>query len=288
MRPITSFCLILLFIIPACAADGPRIFIVTDLEGVGGVNSAEEQLLPGQRRYDESRRLLAGEVNAAVEGVLKGGASEVVIWDGHDGSRTLSVDDIHHQSRLIQGKPTPANYYLEDKRFDGILFIGQHAMAGAKNGVLAHSQSFNVQNIFLNGKPVGEIGQTAAIAGYFHIPVIMLAGDQAACDEILDIQPKAETVPVKTLAGKGSSISISHTEARQQIEAKARRAVERIHEFSPWKIEGPVELKFEYYPEAPGTSSGELSRTASKQVLPRTVIYSGRTVLEAFEQWLGK
>jgi hypothetical protein len=88
MRPITSFCLILLFIIPACAADGPRIFIVTDLEGVGGVNSAEEQLLPGQRRYDESRRLLAGEVNAAVEGVLKGGASEVVIWDGHDGSRT--------------------------------------------------------------------------------------------------------------------------------------------------------------------------------------------------------
>jgi D-amino peptidase len=161
-------------------------------------------------------------------------------------------------------------------------------MAGAKNGVLAHSQSFNVQNIFLNGKPVGEIGQTAAIAGYFHIPVIMLAGDQAACDEILDIQPKAETVPVKTLAGKGSSISISHTEARQQIEAKARRAVERIHEFSPWKIEGPVELKFEYYPEAPGTSSGELSRTASKQVLPRTVIYSGRTVLEAFEQWLGK
>jgi len=49
---------------PACAA--ARIFIVTDMEGVGGVNNADEQLLPGQRRYDESRRLLAGELNAAV------------------------------------------------------------------------------------------------------------------------------------------------------------------------------------------------------------------------------
>ena len=29
----------------------PRFLIVTDMEGVGGVNNADEQLLPGQRRY---------------------------------------------------------------------------------------------------------------------------------------------------------------------------------------------------------------------------------------------
>src|SRR5262249_54035561 len=159
-----------------------RIFILTDLEGVGGVNNPEEQLLPGQRRYDESRKLLVGELNAAVQGVLKAGASEVGTWDGHDGSRRLSFSDIPPEAKLIQGKPTPANYYLEEGRFDGILFIGQHAMAGAKNAILAHSQSFTVQNLYLNGKAVGEIGQMAAIAGYFNIPVIMLAGDQAACD----------------------------------------------------------------------------------------------------------
>ncbi len=274
------------------AAEGPRILIVTDLEGVGGVNNAEEQLLPGQRRYEESRRLLVGEVNAAVEGALKAGAREVVIWDGHDGSRTLSIDDVHPRAKLIQGEPTPPNYYLENDLYDGILFVGQHAMAGAKNGVLAHSQSFTVQSISLNGRPVGEIGQVAAIAGYFNIPVIMLAGDQAACDELLAIQPKAETVAVKRLVGKGSTLSLSHSEARTQIEAKAQRAVEHIHEFVPWKIQGPVEMKFEFYPEAPRTSSAELapelSRGNSKQVLPRTVIYRRGTVLEVFEQWLGK
>jgi D-amino peptidase len=279
--------LVLLFASSLQAADGARILIVTDMEGVGGVNNADEQLLPGQRRFEETHRLLVGELNAAVEGVLSTGASEVVIWDGHDGSRALSVDDIHPKAKLLQGRPTPATYYLSDKLYDGILFIGQHAMAGAKDGVLAHSQSFTVQNIFINSRPVGEIGQVAAIAGYFGIPTIMLAGDQAACNELLALQPKAETVAVKSLAGRASTLSLSHAEAKTRIQAAARRAVERLREFSPWKIEGPVELKFEYYPDAPGASSTALS-TDMKQLLPRTVTYRGRNVLEAFQQWLGK
>ncbi len=222
-----------------------------------------------------------------MEGAFKGGAREVVIWDGHDGSRTLSIDEIDRRSQLIQGRPTPATYYLGDRLYDGIMFVGQHAMAGAKNGVLAHSQSFSVQNIFLNARPVGEIGQVAAIAGYFNIPVIMLAGDQAACEEVLALQPKAEIVAVKSLAGKGSTLSLSHAEAKARIEAAARRAVQRLSEFAPWKIQGEVELKFEYYPESPGTPAPVLSRE-NKQVSPRTVVYRGATVLEAFEQWLGK
>ena len=87
--------------------------------------------------------------------------------------------------------------------------------------------------------------------------------------------------------GKASTLSLSHAEARTRIQAAARRAVERLREFAPWKIEGPIELKFEYYPEASGSSSTALS-TEMKQLLPRTVIYRGRNVLEAFQQWLGK
>ncbi|MGH9718888.1 MAG: M55 family metallopeptidase [Bryobacteraceae bacterium] len=174
--------------------------MVTGVEGVGGVNDAEEQLLPGQRRFTESRRLLLGELNAAVEGALAAGARGIVIWDGHDGSRTLSVDEIHPATRLIQGRPTPANYYMSEKAYDGVFFIGQHARSGARDAVLAHSQSFTMKRITINGKEVGEIGQAAAIAGHFGIPVVMLAGDQAACDEILDLQPKALTVAVKRLA----------------------------------------------------------------------------------------
>src|SRR5258706_14856308 len=111
--------------------------------------------------------------------------------------------------------------------------MGQHSMSGTKEAVLAHSQSFTVQNISINDKPVGEIGQVAAIAGYFHIPVIMLAGDQAACDELLELQPKAETVAVKRGVGKASALSLSHQEARQRIHAAARRAAASIGQFPP-------------------------------------------------------
>jgi hypothetical protein len=53
-------------------AQGPRIFIVTDMEGVGGVNSWDEQTAPGQRRFDEARRLLAeaGAEDSASHGTL--------------------------------------------------------------------------------------------------------------------------------------------------------------------------------------------------------------------------
>jgi D-amino peptidase len=266
---------LLLILLAGHAWGGSRIFIVTDMEGVGGVNNADEQLLPGQRRYDESRRFLTGELNAAIEGALAAGATEIVVWDGHDGSRSLSIEDVHPRARLIQGKPTPANYYLADRAFDGIFFVGQHAMAGARGGVLAHSQSFSMERITINGRSVGEIGQTAAIAGYFHIPVIMLAGDQAACEELRELQPKAETVAVKRLAGKGSSLSISHAEAKTLIKSAATRAVKRIAEFSPWAVEGPVEMIFRYHPK-------------DKETPPRINVYKGQNVLEAYEAWLGK
>ncbi len=278
---------LLLFASAALPAERPRILIVTDMEGVGGVYDAEEQILPGQRRFEESRRMLTGEIAAAVEGALDAGAQEIVIWDGHDGSRTLSIDEIHPRARLIQGKPTPAHFYLSDRLYDGIIFVGQHAMAGTKNGILCHTQSFSVQGIYLNGRAVGELGQVAAIAGYFDIPVIMLTGDQAACDEMLELQPKAETVAVKQMVGKASALSLAHGEARERIQAAARRAVERLREFAPWRIEGDVEMKVEYYPEAPGKTAAALS-TENKVITPRTVVYRGRNVLEAYQQWLGR
>src|SRR5712692_4434176 len=102
------------FLCAICGAQKPKFLIVTDMEGVGGVNNADEQLLPGQRRFDESRRLLAGEINAAIKGLLEAGAGQVVVWDGHDGSRSLSIADIDAAAELIQGRPTPATYYLQD------------------------------------------------------------------------------------------------------------------------------------------------------------------------------
>src|SRR5437764_15319528 len=85
-----------LLLCPGAWAQKKTIFMITDAEGVGGV-CRQDQTEP---KDAEMRQLLTGVINAAVEGFLAGGAQEVVVWDGHDGSQTLSTLTIHPQARL--------------------------------------------------------------------------------------------------------------------------------------------------------------------------------------------
>ena len=78
-------------------------------------------------------------------------------------------------------------------------------------------------------------------------------------------------VAVKRGVGKASSLSVSHDDARKRIQGAARRAAERVSQFTPWSVDGPVELKFEF---------------KDKTKSPDRV-YKGDTVLKAFEAWLG-
>src|SRR3954467_8029096 len=86
-----------------CAQPHKTVFLITDAEGVAGV-CRQDQTDP---KDTEMRQLLTGEINAAVEGFLNGGADEVVVWDGHDGSQTLSALTIHAKAKLLMGAMGP-------------------------------------------------------------------------------------------------------------------------------------------------------------------------------------
>jgi len=46
-----------------------------------------------------------------------------------------------------------------DASYSALIFIGQHAMAGAEKGVLTHIESWDgIQNVWVNNRPTGEIG----------------------------------------------------------------------------------------------------------------------------------
>src|ERR1041385_5157391 len=114
-------------------AQKKTVFLITDAEGVGGV-CRQDQTDP---KDQEMRQLLTGEVNAAVDGFLAGGADEVIVWDGHDGSQTLSTLTIHPRARLLIGK-LPATMTFE-RHYSALAFVGQHARADRKGGIMAHS-----------------------------------------------------------------------------------------------------------------------------------------------------
>src|ERR1035438_8514660 len=91
--------LILAAVLPCAGQPKKSVFVVTDGEGVAGI-CRQEQTEPTD---NELRQLLTGEVNAAVDGFLAGGADEVVVWDGHDSSRTLSATTINRSEERRVG-----------------------------------------------------------------------------------------------------------------------------------------------------------------------------------------
>jgi D-amino peptidase len=263
--------------VPAqAAAAGGSILIISDAEGVAGV--CRQSLT--EPASSELRQLLTGEVNAAVEGFLQGGAGEVVVWDGHDGSQTLSALTIHPRARVIMGSPSPSG--LLGRKFAGIAFVGQHAKANSKAAVMAHSfSSLGIQNMWLNNKPVGEIEVWAAMAGQFGTPVIFLSGDQAAEADLHAIVPGVETVAVKESLAYYTCISMSAEAAREAISQGAMRAMKKLPDSRPYRLTGPVALRIEYSTRS--TLPLNVGRLPGSEVIDaRTVEYRGKDVLEAW------
>lgn len=260
-------------------AQKTTIFLITDAEGVGGV-CRQDQTEP---KDQELRQLLTGEINAAVDGFLAGGAGEVIVWDGHDGSQTLSTLTIHPRARLVMGS-LPASM-LMDRHFSAVAYVGQHSKANVRGGIMAHSySSLGIQNMLLNGKPVGEIDVIAAMAGHFGTPVIMLSGDQAAANELREIVPQAELAVVKEGIGRYTCISLSAPAARDTIREAARRSVAKIATIKPYTVPGPITLQIEYTTRNSLPPDAE-SRPNAEVLDDRTIRYRGKDILEAWRAY---
>jgi D-amino peptidase len=270
--------LFLICAVVACAQPRKTVFLITDAEGVAGV-CRQDQTDP---KSPEMRQLLTGEINAAVEGFYAGGADEVIVWDGHDGSQTLSALTIHPKAKLVMGSLAVTMTF--ERRYTAIGFVGQHARANRKGGVMAHSfSSLGIQTMLMNSQPVGEIETQAALAGAFDTPVIFLSGDQAAADDLHAIVPNAELAVVKEGLANYVCISLSAEAARALIRERARSAMQNIGAIKPYKVQGPVTIQIER------TTRNALGVDAplhpeAEMIDARTVLYHGKDFLDAWIQ----
>jgi len=262
-------------------ADPPKkaVLVITDAEGVAGV-CRQEQVEPTN---PELQKLLTGEINAAVRGFLSAGADEVVVWDGHDGSRTLSAATLEPRARLVIGSLGPT--LLLERGFSAVAFVGQHARANRQAAVMAHSySSLGIQRLLMNGREVGEIETRAALAGWFGVPVVFLAGDRAAADDLLAIVPEAETAVVKEGLGYYSCLSLTAQAAQELIEKKTASALAKAGQVRPYRVEGPVSIEVEYTTRNTPPPDDTLP-AGVERVGPRTVRFSGQDFLAAWRLW---
>jgi len=252
---------------------GMKVIVCTDLEGVSGVVSFGEQADSNGKYYEQAKRLLTGEVNAAVEGILDENVEEILVFDGH-GCGAITLEELHPRALLAHGRPWPWNHFRNEviKKYHVTIMIGQHAMAGAECGTLNHTQdSRSVDYYKLNGKPIGEIAQWALCCGAYGIPMIFLSGDDCACREAEDLIPGITTATVKIGLGRQAAISCPPAESHRRIREGIRQAIQR-HRQKPlnplkWKAPYVLEKRFFHNDRVEGYASNPLARIIAPQVV---------------------
>jgi D-amino peptidase len=143
-----------------------KVFISVDMEGVTAVTDPED-VLPDGSDYARGRVFMTGDANAAIQGAFDAGATEVVVNDSHWIMRNLLIEQLDPRARIIKGfhKPMCMVQGLDDS-FDAAVFVGYHSCAGTEGGVLNHTLlGKEIQNMFLNGEPIGETPSAARRSG---------------------------------------------------------------------------------------------------------------------------
>jgi D-amino peptidase len=259
-----------------------KVYISADMEGITGVVHAD-QTSPGTAEYAAARKWMVEDVNAAVEGALRGGATEVVVNDSHGSMRNIDPADLHPKAVLISGSPKPLSMMQGiDDSFDAVLFIGYHAGAGTQDAVLDHTISGGVvRGVRVNGVELPELGLNAAIAGVYGVPVVFISGDVAVCRQAKTILGSdVVTAPVKDAIGRTAARLVPMPEARRGIKDRAADAVRHAAQMKPFRVAAPCKFELDFFV----SSQADMAMMAPgvQRLNPRTVAFQSDDYLKGF------
>ncbi|MGN6380307.1 MAG: M55 family metallopeptidase [Gaiellales bacterium] len=225
-----------------------KVFLSSDIEGTAGIVDWTQVLAGRGGDFALGQRLLLNEVNAAIEGAVAGGATEVVVNDSHYLMQNLPPDQLAARARYLSGKHKPL-YMMEglDSSFGAALFVSYHGSIGHPQAILSHTYNPGaVYEVRLNGDIVGESALNALVAQHHGVPVVLITGDQATADEALTFAPDIEAVVVKRSVSRFAAESLHPAEACEVIRAGAERAVSRAAQIGPPQIRLPARLEVDF------------------------------------------
>ncbi len=264
----------------------PRKYLVRcDLEGATGV-VGREQVDPRHPEYAAGRRLFMGDLLALMDGLSEAGVEEILLYDAHAHGRNIDVEQLPDFARAILGRPP---YRADwpgglDPSFSGLILLGAHARAGAPGGLLAHIYGGQIAELRLNGVPVGEIGLEAAVAGDAEVPLVLVVGGLAACNEARALLPAMRCVAVKESLGQESALCYAPAASARRISRAAAQAARSVPPVEPYRMPAPVRLEVDL---RPGPLAEALGRTAPEILSePNTAVLVAESTTAAWAAWL--
>jgi D-amino peptidase len=223
-----------------------KIYILADMEGITGIRT-REQVQRDSSEYAEGCALMMAEINATVAACADAGVDTIVACDTHGGGGQIRMADM--DARAVYETPNAGRMMPAlDESFDGVILLGHHAKAGTLNGFLDHTMSsshwFECQ---VNGQVLGEIGLEAAYAGHYGVPVVVVSGDAAACDEACTTLGEVECARVKWGIGRNRARCLPVPQAHRVIADAVRRALADFTRFKPFQPQLPATVRLTLY-----------------------------------------
>jgi D-amino peptidase len=222
-----------------------KVYITADMEGATGITSSD-QTGPEGKDYQRARQWLTGDVNAAVDGALDAGATDILVADSHGNMRNILLEDLRPKAKLLAGSGLERELVqLEglDPSFDAVILVAFHAMAGTEKGIMSHTWIGGiVREMRLNGRTLGETGLNAATAGAFGVPIVTVAGDGAVCREARDLIEGVATAEVKEGLGRGLALCLPPERSQALIRKASADGLARASSIRPFRVKEPCEL----------------------------------------------
>jgi D-amino peptidase len=256
-----------------------KIFMSSDMEGTAGVVDWEQCVGEGAEAV-HGRRLLLAEVNAAIEGAIAGGATEIVLNDSHSKMRNMPAEELAGGASYISGSHKPL-YMMQglDESFDAVLFVSYHGSVGAPAGL---SHTYNPRAVVearLNGTVTGEAGINALVAAHYGVPVVLVTGDRCACEETAALIPGVHGAVVKEHVSRIAAHSLHPDKACALIREKARAAVAGAATAGPPPLEPGV---LEVFVRTTDIAEAATWVRGVEQTGPRELRIQGDTMLDTY------
>lgn len=263
-----------------------KVLIMADMEGVSGIINWD-QVNGGAPLYEECRRLYTEEVNAAVRGARRGGATEIVAVDCHGAGKGWNFNSFIPEMMecdWVSGHPWSRYTELLEQGCDRALMVGMHARANTPDGGLCHTISTTSwRNLYFNKDLVGEFGINAALCGHYECPVVLITGDEATCREGQELLGKGlHTCQVKKSLSRYSARNVPPKKAREMIEAAAYGAVTSPIKVKPYRPGKPCTITVDL--GSVDHAANFMGRHGVEIVNPLKVVSKGKDWMTAWDQ----
>lgn len=260
-----------------------KIYISADIEGISGVVNGGFTG-EGGYNYERARMLMTEEVNAVVRGVKKFNIDNILVNDSHGPMTNILIENLDEDVTLISGnKKILGMMEGIDETFDAVMLIGYHGRHNT-NGVLAHSyHSGVVSEIKINGDIVGEFEFNSLIAGYYHVPVIMVSGDDVLISQAKAFNKNIETVEVKKAHSRYVAQCIQPKKVHGMLENSAQKVLKSNfkEEIMVNQLKGEVELEIAFLNS--GMAEATLCIPGVELIEPNRIKYKAKDILEAYK-----